>query len=124
MLVTGDAEMGELARWFDELWQDSVDISEALVVELERSWALAQTPPYHVYLKALYELYGSGLSEDLELPLPTGPVELANFQVDAVRWGLTTIDRYGGLLHRRRRWPGQDIHWGGAVAPSEAELQS
>ena len=24
------------------------------------------------------------------------PVDLANFQVDAVRWGLNTIDRYGG----------------------------
>ena len=94
--VTGDAEMAELARWFDELWEDSVDISEALIVELDRSWALAQTPPYHVYLKALYELYGGGLSDDPELPLPTGPVELANFQVDAVRWGLSTIDRYGG----------------------------
>ena len=94
--VTGDAEMAELARWFNELWADSVDISRALLVELDRSWALAQTPPYHVYLKALYELYGSGLSEDPALPLPTGPVELANFQVDAVRWGLTTIDRYGG----------------------------
>ena len=28
-----------------------------LAVELERSWAIAQTPPYHVYLKSLYELY-------------------------------------------------------------------
>ena len=94
--VTGDAEMAELARWFDALWDDSVDISESLVVELERSWALARTPPYHVYLKALYELYGGTLSDDSELPLPTGPVALANFQVDAVRWGLSTIDRYSG----------------------------
>ncbi len=94
--VTGDAEMAELARWFEELWDDSVDISESLIVELERSWALARTPPYHVYLKALYELYGSGLSDDPELSLSTGPVPLANFQVDAVRWGLSTIDRYGG----------------------------
>ena len=55
--VTGDAEMAELGRWFDELWEDSEDISDALVSELNRSWPLAQTPPYHVYLKALYELY-------------------------------------------------------------------
>ena len=94
--VTGDAEMTELARWYDELWADSVDITNALTVELDRSWAIAHTPPYHVYLKALYELYGSGVSDDPELPLPTGPVDLANFQVDAVRWGLNTIDRYGG----------------------------
>lgn len=94
--VTGDAEMNELSHWFNALWADSVDITQALTVELDRSWAIARTPPYHVYLKALYELYGSGVSDDPDLPLPTGPVDLANFQVDAVRWGLSTIDRYGG----------------------------
>ena len=55
--VTGDAEMAALRDWFDALWGDSEDISAFLVTELDRSWALAKTPPYHVYLKALYELY-------------------------------------------------------------------
>ena len=94
--VTGDAEMDELSRWFEELWSDSVDISEAVVTELSRSWAIAETPPYHVYLKALHELYGDRITEESELPLPDTPVALANFQLDAVRWGLSTIDRYGG----------------------------
>ena len=94
--VTGDAEMAELSRWFDALWADSVDITHTLTVELDRSWAIARTPPYYVYLKALYELYGRGVSDDPDLPIHTGPVELANFQVDAVSWGLKTIDRYGG----------------------------
>ena len=69
--VTGDAEMSELRDWFDVLWEDSEDISEALVMELERSWALAKTPPYHVYLKALYELYHGELGGG---PLPVPPV--------------------------------------------------
>ena len=50
--VTGDAEMGALRDWFEALWEDSEDISEELQVKLEFSWALAKTPPYHVYLKA------------------------------------------------------------------------
>ena len=99
--------MAELSRWFDALWTDSVDITEALTVQLDRSWAIARTPPYHVYLKALYELYGSGVSEDTDLPLPTGPVDLANFQVDAVRWGLNTIDPLRRLLHWRCRGLGK-----------------
>ena len=94
--VTGDAEMAELGRWFDDLWNDSEDISAALEVELSRSWALAQTPPYHVYLKALYELYHDDALATWELPLPVGRVDLANFQLDAVRWGLSMIDRHGG----------------------------
>ena len=92
--VTGDAEMAALCEWFDALWEDSEDISRMLTIELERSWAIAQTPPYHVYLKALYELYHT----DVRAPdlVPQRTEELANFQLDAVRRGLAMIDAHGG----------------------------
>ena len=92
--VTGDAAMSALREWFDALWEDSEDISQMLAVELERSWAIAQTPPYHVYLKALYELYHT----DVRTPelVPQRTEELANFQLDAVRRGLAMIDAHGG----------------------------
>ena len=93
--VTGDAEMGALREWYDALWEDSEDITEELQLKLEISWALAETPPYHVYLKALYELYGRGAGAE-ELPLPPRDEELANFQLDAVRRGLGMIDAHGG----------------------------
>ena len=93
--VTGDAEISALRDWFEALWEDSEDISEELQVKLEFSWALAKTPPYHVYLKALYELYHGGAGAS-ELPLPPRDDELANFQLDAVRRGLAMIDIHGG----------------------------
>ena len=93
--VTGDAEMGALRTWFDALWADSEDIGEALQAELDRSWALAQTPPYHVYLKALHQLYASDIGGG-ELPLPESREELANFQIDAVKRGLGMIEEHGG----------------------------
>ena len=92
--VTGDGEMAALREWFDALWADSQDISQTLKLELSRSWALAQTPPYHVYLKALYELYYADVPAAELLPQPTG--ELANFQLDAVRQGLGMIEAHGG----------------------------
>lgn len=96
--VTGDAEMEELKRWFDALWADSVDVTEDIAVELDKSWALAQTPPYHVYLKALYELYKDQLlTPELEITARGGP-ELADFQLDAARRGLRMIDIYGGCF--------------------------
>ncbi|MXX48229.1 MAG: hypothetical protein F4Z38_07975 [Chloroflexi bacterium] len=93
--VTGDDEMDTLKDWFDNLWQDSVDIGEELVQELNRSWAIQQTPPYLVYLKALYELFHSdaGLAE---LATPVRDQQLANFQIDAVRQGLAMIEAHGG----------------------------
>ena len=93
--VTGDAEMAALREWFDALWEDSEDIGEELQLRLDLSWALAETPPYHVYLKALYELYHGGTGAE-ELPLPPRDEELANFQLAAVRSGLAMIDVHGG----------------------------
>ena len=93
--VTGDAEMAALREWFDALWGDSEDIGAALITELERSWVLAKTPPYHVYLKALYELYYTDVGGG-ELTVPPLDQELANFQLDAVRRGLSMMEAYGG----------------------------
>ena len=93
--VTGDTEMHALRDWFDALWGDSVDIGEALVSELDRSWVLAKTPPYHVYLKALYELYHTEVRGG-ELPLPPGREALANFQIDAVKQALNMVAEHGG----------------------------
>ena len=93
--VTGDSEMAALREWFDALWGDSEDIGAALITELERSWVLAKTSPYHVYLKALYELYYTDVGGG-ELTAPPRDQELANFQLDAVRRGLSVIEAYGG----------------------------
>ena len=65
------------------------------MTELERSWVLAKTPPYHVYLKALYELYHTDVGGG-ELTVPPRDQELANFQLDAVRRGLSMVEAYGG----------------------------
>ena len=93
--VTGDAEMFELGNWFNELWDKSEDISDQLITVLDRSWAVAKTPPYHVYLKALYELYREEIGRELAIA-PSRAVELANFQLDAVSRGLAMIESFGG----------------------------
>lgn len=94
--VTGDAEMAELKRWYEELWKDSRDITDELLAELNRSWAVAQTPPYHVYLKALFELYRDSVVDTEELLAPARRAELATFQMDAVRQALRIIGEHGG----------------------------
>ena len=95
--VTGDDDMAVLKDWFENLWEDSVDISTLVEQSLTESWAVKQYTPYAVYLKALYELYGGDLGSEEPLPLePVREVELANFQLDAVRRGLDMIRSYGG----------------------------
>ena len=92
--VTGDAEMAALREWFDELWEDSEPIGDELLAEIDRSWVNPATP-YHVYLKALYELFPPGAPAEA-LPDPTQSTELANYQKDAVTQGLKMIEQYGG----------------------------
>ncbi|HLZ28945.1 MAG TPA: helicase-related protein [Chloroflexota bacterium] len=96
--VTGDAEMEALGGWFEGLWADSVDVSTDVLVELRRSWALDNTPPYHVYLKALYELYQDELDAPELKPKSRQAPELANFQLDAVRRALLMIELHGGCF--------------------------
>ena len=95
--VTGDAEMETLREWFENLWDDSIDISDQVAQVLTDSWAIKRYPPYLVYLKALYELYGDELDTGEPLPLePARQGDLANFQLDAVRRGLDMIRNHGG----------------------------
>ncbi len=93
--VTGDDEMAALSAWFDALWADAEDIGDQLLQELDRSWAIARTPPWHVYLKALRELYDSA-NDDADLVPLRDATPLANFQLDAVRQGLSMIETHGG----------------------------
>ena len=95
--VTGDAEMETLREWFENLWDDSIDISDQVAQVLTDSWAIKRYPPYLIYLKALYELYRDELDSGEPLPLePARQGDLANFQLDAVRRGLDMIRNHGG----------------------------
>ena len=97
VLIQNDNDVDALARWFEELWDDSVEVTEACLQELNRSWPLAKTPPYHVYLKVLYELFRDELDQPAIEP-PKRGTDLANFQLEAVRNGLAKIDRHGGCF--------------------------
>ena len=88
-------EVAELDAWFENLWQDAADITELALVELNRSWAVAETRPYDVYLKALYELYHGETGDAIIEAGGRGP-QLANFQLDAVKRGLDIIAEHGG----------------------------
>ena len=87
--------VADLDAWFENLWQDAADITELALAELNRSWAVAETKPYDVYLKALYELYHSETGSAVIEAGGRGP-QLANFQLDAVRRGLDIIAEHGG----------------------------
>lgn len=89
----------EVARWFDERWQEATPISgeiEQLVLE---SWACKVLSPRDAYYKALIEYFSGSLeledrSEDLNPMLE----RMADFQKDAYFHAKGILRRFGGVF--------------------------
>lgn len=50
-------EVSELQEWFEERWEESQDITDALLTVVERH--CKEYSPYDVYLRSMYELFKS-----------------------------------------------------------------
>src|SRR5215204_2299819 len=91
----------ELRRWFERLWERSVDYKEELIRLLEESkFDSRGYSPYEVFMKSLYEYFRDELEIDEEDEREPGSslVPLANFQEVAYKKGLQILGRYDGLL--------------------------
>jgi len=101
VVVQGNDNHEELGKWFDELWKDSQDFDEALMHEMQQSWAVAAARPYDVYMKTLYTLVRDRLEgEDDKDILWDDEINkrLAGFQKVAVRQAIQIIKDYGGAF--------------------------
>ena len=92
--VTHGGDVAEVRQWFERLWADSEPVSDRVVEQLQASWPLAAPEPYLIYLKILYELYGDTLGDPALPEKP--PVELTDYQQDAVAAGLAMLARHNG----------------------------
>ncbi len=94
--VTHGGDVAEIKDWFERLWKESESVNDRVEEQLRNSWPLAAPEPYLIYLKALYELYGHTLGQDLPTMSAGPPVELTEYQQDAVAAGLTMLEKHGG----------------------------
>ena len=94
--VTHGGDIAEVRDWFERLWADSQPVSDRVVEQLRNSWPMAEPEPYLIYLKVLYELYGETLGQDLPPMSAEPPVELTEYQQDAVAAGLAMLERHNG----------------------------
>ncbi len=86
---------------FDELWNKSVDVSEAYVETIEdKTWLSDKIIPYHLYLKFLYEYFKKDLNQADDINLyntPDGFIEL-DYQTQAVINAKKILSEYGGVF--------------------------
>lgn len=85
---------------FNELWEESVDISQEYVKAIEdESWLDNKITPYEIYLKFLYESLEKRLetNDDLNITFPDGFMELS-YQKQAVHTLRDIVDKYNGAF--------------------------
>ena len=85
---------------FNELWADSVDVTQDYVSGIELKSPYAQFTPYELYLKFLYEYFRGELNLPDEIEdayLPPGFKKL-KYQEEAVLNARKVLDEYGGAF--------------------------
>lgn len=86
---------------FEELWEESVDISDIYVESVEQNtWMRNDITPYQLYLKTLYEFFKEEINSDKEsyqTLLPEGFMKL-QYQMDAVTQARQKLDAYNGVF--------------------------
>ena len=87
-------------RKFDELWAESVDVTQEYVTTIDSKSPYAQFTPYELYLKFLYEYFRAELNLATEIDdiyLPSGFKKL-KYQEEAVLNLSKVLDEYGGAF--------------------------
>jgi superfamily II DNA/RNA helicase len=86
-----DPLTGRVEQWFDDLWERAAPFDLAAIYEE----LFELYPPYLVYLKVLWHLYGAELEEE---QLETGEIPVTHFQKHGVWRARRILEMYGGVL--------------------------
>src|ERR1035441_9048922 len=101
VMVHGNGNHEELVHWFEELWDEAEPFDEALMQEIQQSWAMAPVRPYDVYMKTLYTLVRDRIEGDDDKEILWDD-EMANrlapFQRVAVKQAVQLIRVTGGAF--------------------------
>lgn len=84
-------------EWFERMWEGSTDIKQTLVDILKQSKFGVPPTPFEVYVKMLFERFLPQIGE-MDGVDNTPMSDLAQFQKEAVRTGLSIISEYNGVL--------------------------
>lgn len=86
---------------FEDLWRDSVDVSEKYIQTIEsKTWLNQNITPYQLYLKMLYEYFKDELSQSDEVFAKYQPQNFKKleYQEQAVLNAKKILEEYGGVF--------------------------
>ncbi|MCM8789980.1 MAG: phospholipase D-like domain-containing protein, partial [Candidatus Omnitrophica bacterium] len=86
---------------FEELWKDSVDVSQRYIQTIEeKTWLNQNITPHQLYLKFLYEYFKDELSQAEDVFIKYLPQEFKRleYQEQAVLNAKKILEEYGGVF--------------------------
>ncbi|OGW25509.1 MAG: helicase [Nitrospirae bacterium GWC2_42_7] len=86
---------------FEQLWKDSVDVSEKYIDTIEgKTWLNQNITPYQLYLKCLYEYFKDELSSSDEVFAKYLPQDFKKleYQEQAILNAKKILEEYGGVF--------------------------
>src|SRR3989338_4773165 len=86
---------------FEELWEDSVDVSQKYIQTIEdKTWLNQNITPHQLYLKFLYEYFKDELSQAEDVFIKYLPQEFKRleYQEQAVLNAKKILEEYGGVF--------------------------
>jgi len=86
---------------FEELWKDSVDVSQKYIQTIEdKTWLNQNITPYQLYVKFLYEYFKDELSQAEDVFIKYLPQEFIRleYQEQAVLNAKKILEEYGGVF--------------------------
>jgi hypothetical protein len=84
------ALVAQIGQWFNELWQEAEPFNLAELYDR----LMEEYPPFLIYLRMLYELYGEQWQEEQTQEV----IPLSTFQKHGVWRAMKIMDRFGGVL--------------------------
>ncbi|HQU42416.1 MAG TPA: helicase-related protein, partial [Pirellulales bacterium] len=89
-----DAVVEKVEHWFDELWQAASPYDLAALFDR----LMAEYPPYLIYLRVLWELYGQELEEERAETAVGEELPITSFQRHGVWRAMRILKACGGVL--------------------------
>jgi hypothetical protein len=86
-----DPAVPKVEAWYDELWENAEPFDLAAIYDR----LMAEFPPYLIYLRVLYALYGEELEEEER---EEGHIPLTTFQQHGVWRAMRILKKCGGVL--------------------------
>ncbi len=89
---------------FEELWKDSVDVSQECIDTIEKeTWVKNDITPYEMYLKFLYEYFKEEINDDQSFKFNTDEYLIDGFrplqyQMDAVIQAKKMLEKHNGVF--------------------------